>query len=148
MAGDIEDHAALAAALESVKGTLENGLKATERIGRPISAKFVLEHGTLQLSLWITKEEGFSEFILDPAIGFITEIFEFTDSYKLQVTTEEKLAMDKATVSLLSATEKAVKANDGFRAVSAYPALKEGQPIAVVTLLAANAFKIVTEKLY
>ena len=56
--------------------------------------------------------------------------------------------MDKATVSLLSATEKAVKANDGFRAVSAYPALKEGQPIAVVTLLAANAFKIVTEKLY
>ena len=48
---------------------------------------------------------------------------------------------------MLSATENVVKANDGFRAVSAYPALKEGQPIAVVTLLAADAFKIVAEKL-
>src|SRR5260370_6342887 len=121
MAGDIEDHAALAAALENVKGTLENGLKATERIGRPISAKFALEHGTLQLSFWITKEEGFSEFLLYPAIGYIIELLELTDPHQLQVATEEKLAMDKATVSLLSATEKAVKANDGFRAVSAYP---------------------------
>jgi len=56
--------------------------------------------------------------------------------------------MDKATVSLLSATENAVRANDGFRAVSAYPALEEGDPVAVVTLLGAKSFKIVTEKLY
>jgi hypothetical protein len=30
--------------------------------------------------------------------------------------------------------------------VSAYPVLKEGDPVAVVILLDANAFKIVTEK--
>ena len=60
----------------------------------------------------------------------------------------QKLAMDSATVSLLSATENAIKANYGFRAVSAYPVLAEGDPIAVVTLLDANAVKIVTEKLY
>jgi len=36
-----------------VSGTLESGLKAGERVGRPISAKFVVEDGTLQLSLLI-----------------------------------------------------------------------------------------------
>ena len=54
MAGDVDQgRAALAAALKNVKGTLESGLKAGERVGRPISAKFVVEDGTLQLSLLI-----------------------------------------------------------------------------------------------
>jgi hypothetical protein len=146
-AQDIEGRAALAAALENVKGTLGNGLKASERVGKPISAKLAVEGGAVQLSLWIAKEEGFSEFILYPTVGFITEILEFRDPDKLQLATAQKLAMDKAKVSLLSATEKAVKANRGFRAVSAYPVLEEGDPVAVVTLLGAGAYKIVTEKL-
>jgi len=50
MAEDIQDHAALAVALEHVKSTLEDGLRAGQRIGKPISAKFALEHGTIQLS--------------------------------------------------------------------------------------------------
>lgn len=149
LAEDVQDHAALAAALQHVKGgTLENGLKASERIGKPISAKFALEDGTLQLSLWIAREDGFAEFVLYPAIRSVTEIFDFRDTNKLKVATAQKLAMDKATLSLLSATENAVKANGGFRAVSAYPVLEEGDPIAVVTLLGADAFKIVTEKLH
>jgi hypothetical protein len=146
-ATDIEDHAALAPALENVKGTLENGLKASERVGIPISAKFAVEDGAVQLSLWIAKEDGFSEFILYPTIGFITEILEFRDPDKLQLATAQKLAMDKAKVSLLSATENAVKANHGFRAVSAYPVLEEGDPVAVVTLLSGGAYKTVAEKL-
>jgi hypothetical protein len=147
-AEDIADSAALAAALDHVKGTLENGLKASERIGKPISAKFALEDGTLQLSLWIAREDGFAEFTLFPSIRSVTKNFDFRDADKLKVATAQKLAMDKATVSLLSATENAVKANHGLRAVSAYPVLKEGDPLAVVILLDANAFKIVTEKLY
>lgn len=90
---------------------------------------------------------GFAEFILYPAIRMVTETLEVADPQKLEAATAQKLAMDKATVSLLSATENAVKANDGFRAVSVYPMLEEGDPIAVVTLLGADAFKIVTEKL-
>jgi hypothetical protein len=127
---------------------LENGLKASERIGKPISAKFALEDGPLQLSLWIAREDGFAEFTLFPSIRSVTENFDFRDADKLKVATAQKLAMDKATVSLLSATENAVKANHGLRAVSAYPVLKEGDPLAVIILLDANAFKIVTEKLY
>lgn len=111
-AQDIADSAALAAALEHVKGTLENGLNASERIGKPISAKFALEDGTLQLSLWLAREDGFAEIILYPAIRSVTEnkIFDFRDPDKLKVATAQKLAIEKATVSLLSATENAVKA--------------------------------------
>lgn len=125
MAGDLsQSHAALAAAFKNVKGTLESGLKAGERVGRPISAEFALRQGVLQLSLWIAKGDGFSEFILYPAIGIIIEIVEVADADKLEVETAQKLAMDGATVSLLSATENAVKANDGLRAISALPMLR------------------------
>jgi hypothetical protein len=89
----------------------------------------------------VARDDGFAEFILYPAIRSVTEIYDFRDPSKLKVATAEKL-------SLLSATEKAVKANHGFRAVSAYPVFEEGDPIAVVTLLGPDAFKIVTEKLY
>ena len=48
---------------------------------------------------------------------------------------------------LLTATETAVKANAGSRAVSIVPDLKSGQPTAEVTLLQGTTFKKVTEKL-
>jgi hypothetical protein len=147
MAEDIENHTALAAALEHVKGTLEDGLKASERIGKPISVKFTLEDGTLQLSCRIAKEDGFAELILYPRLRTFSENFDFRDPDKLKTAAAQKLAMDRARVSLLSATEKAVKSNRGFRAVSAYPVLEEGNPIAAVTLLGAGAYKIATEKL-
>ena len=148
MAEDVQDHAALAAALEHVKSTLEDGLRAGERIGKPISAKFLLEHGTIQLSVWVTREDGFAEFIIYPAIRTFSSNFDFRYPDKLEAATAQKLAMDKATVSLLSATADAVKANHGLRAISARPMLLNGNPIAVVTLLDANASKSVTEKLY
>jgi hypothetical protein len=149
MAGDVDQsHAALAAAFKNVKGTLESGLKAGERVGRPISAEFALEDGTLQLFLWIAKDDGFSEIILYPAISMITEIHTVADADKHRVATAQKLVLESATVSLLSATESAVKANNGFRAVSASPLLSAGRPIAMVTLLGPDGFRVVTEKLY
>ena len=55
--------------------------------------------------------------------------------------------MAKAKVLLLTATETAVNANTGSRAVSIVPELKNGQATAEVTLLTGNALKKVTEKL-
>ena len=78
----------------------------------------------------------------------MTEIYDFRDPDELRVAKAQKLAMDKAILSLRSATENVIKANDGLRAVSVYPVREEGDPIAVVTLLDANAFKIVTERLH
>jgi hypothetical protein len=55
--------------------------------------------------------------------------------------------MAKAKVPLLNATETAVNANAGSRAVGIVPELKNGQATAEVTLLEGTAFKEVTEKL-
>ena len=55
--------------------------------------------------------------------------------------------MAKATVPLLAATEAAVKANAGFRAVSIYPKLQVDHAVAEVTLLQGTTSKKVTEKL-
>jgi hypothetical protein len=110
MAEGVQDDMALAATLKHVKGTLEDGLKAAERIGKPISAKFALEDGTLQLSLWVATEDGFDEFILYPVLRTVTEIYGFRDRDKLKVATGQKLAMDRARISLFSATQNAVKA--------------------------------------
>ena len=148
-AGDIsQSHTALAAAFKNVKGTLESGLKAAEQMGTPISAKFILEHTILRLSLWIAKDDGFSEFNLYPAIGMINEVVDIADPEKIEAATAQKLAVASATISLVSATESAVKVNKGFRAISVLPMLSEGRPVAVVTLLGPDEFRVVTEKLY
>jgi hypothetical protein len=44
--------AELAAVLKDAKATLEGGLKNSEREGKPISAKFELEDGKFQLSVY------------------------------------------------------------------------------------------------
>src|SRR6266478_4005577 len=59
----------------------------------------------------------------------------------------QKAAMAKAKVQLLTATDTAVKANAGFRAVSVYPQLQGSNLVAEVTLLQGSTFKKVTEKL-
>jgi hypothetical protein len=48
---------------------------------------------------------------------------------------------------LITATEQAVRPNAGSRAVSIFPELKNGQPIATVTLLRGEQFTTVSEKL-
>jgi hypothetical protein len=147
-AGDIDgNHQLLATTIKNVRGTLEDGLKASERLGNPISANFAVERGTVQLSISIAKNDSFSEVILYPTIRMITEIVEVTDADKLKIAVERKLAMERASMSLLSAAENAVKANDGSRVVSIFPMVEEGHPIAVVTLLRNGEFNTVTEEL-
>ena len=53
------DSAALAAAMESTTATLQGGLKASEAQGTPISAKFEIEDGKLQLSIYTMKGSDF-----------------------------------------------------------------------------------------
>src|SRR5260370_2606608 len=61
---------------------------------------------------------------------------------------ERRGAMAKAKVPLLSATETAVNANAGSRAVSIVSELKNGQATAEVTLLQGTTFKKVTERVW
>jgi hypothetical protein len=142
-----EDTAALAAALKNATATLQDGLKASEREGTPISAKFEIDDGKLQLSVYTMKGDAFAEVVADPSTGAIKEAETIKDADDLKAATAQKAAMAKAKVTLLTATETALKANAGSRAVSVYPQLQDGSPTAEVTLLEGATFKKVTEKL-
>ena len=141
------DSAALAAAMTSTTATLQGGLKASEAQGTPISAKFEIEDGKLQLSVYTMKGNDFMEVVADPNTGAIAKAEKITDADDLKEAASQKAAMAKAKVLLLTATETAVNANAGSRAVSIVPELKNGQATAEVTLLTGNAVKKVTEKL-
>jgi len=141
------DSAALAAAMTSTTATLQGGLKASEAQGTPISAKFEIEDGKLQLSIYTMKGSDFMEIVADPTTGAIAKAEKITDADDLKEAASQKAAMAKAKVLLLTATETAVNANAGSRAVSIVPELKNGQATAEVTLLTGNAVKKVTEKL-
>jgi hypothetical protein len=126
---------------------LQGGLKASETQGTPISAKFEIEDGKLQLSVYTMRGNDFMEIVADPSTGTIAKSEKITDADDLKEAAEQKAAMAKAKVPLLTATETAVKANAGSRAVSIVPELKSGEAIAEVTLLQGTTLKKVTEKL-
>jgi hypothetical protein len=72
------DPAALAAAMKDASATLQGGLKASEREGTPISAKFEIEDGKLQLSVYTMKGDGFMEVVADPKTGTIAKAEKIT----------------------------------------------------------------------
>jgi hypothetical protein len=139
--------AALAAALKDGKVSLGDGLKVSEREGKPVSAKFELDEGKLQLSVYTMKADGFAEVVIDPKTGAIAKAEKITDAEDLEAATEQKAAMDKATTSLAAATQKALTANAGYQAVGITPEIREGHPTADITLLQGEKFKKVAEKL-
>ena len=141
------DTAALARALKDTTVTLQDGLKASEREGKPLSGKFEIEHDALQLSVYTLKGNDFIEVVADPRSGAISKAEKITDADDLKASASQKASMAKAKVSLRTATETAVKGNPGFRAVSVFPELKGGNATAEVTLLQGTNFKKVTAKL-
>jgi hypothetical protein len=111
------DPGALAAAMKGAMVTLQGGLETSEREGMPISAKFEIEDGKLQLSVYTMKVDEFMEVVVDPKSEKIEKAGKITDADDLKTATSQKTAMTKAMVSLFTATTSAVKANNGFRAV-------------------------------
>jgi hypothetical protein len=137
----------LAAALKAAKISLQRGLSASAREGKPISGKFEVEGGKLQLSVYTMKGDKFYEVIVDHTNGTIAKTEEITGGGDLTAAKAQSEAMAKATLSLSAAMARAVRANNGFRAVSIVPALKDGRPVADITLAKDKDFKTVSEKL-
>jgi hypothetical protein len=139
--------AELAKALQGVKITLEQGLAASARGGTPISGKFEVEEGKLQLSIYTMKAGTFAEVIVDHRTGKVAKTEAITSGDDLAAAKSQSTAMAKAKRSLADATAGAVKANGGSRAVSVMAALSGGRPVATITLLQGQTFKTVTEPL-
>ncbi len=145
--GQQKGDAELAKAVSGAKVSLEHGLVASTREGSPISAKFEIEHGAVQLSVYTTKGGKFSEVIVDHTTGKAAKIEAITGGDDLTAAKAQNDVMAQAKRSLAAATKKAVKANQGFRAVSVMPALKDGHPVADVTLVKGDEWTTVSEKL-
>jgi len=144
--GSPED-AAVAKALKGTKVTLQQGLVASQREGTPISGKFEMEHEKLQLSVYTMKGSKFSEVVVDYTTGKVAKVEPITEGEDLTAAQAQRAAMAKAKKGLRAAVDAAVKANAGSRAVSVIPALKDGHPVATVTLAKGDAFTTVSEKL-
>jgi len=147
-AEDYHNHpAALAKALPEASVTLDRGLKASQREGKPISGKYEIEDSALQLSIYTMNDDQFSEVIVDHKSGAIKKAEKITDGDDLKHAKEQSTAMAKAKIPLDQAVENAVKSNGGYRAVSVIPMLAAGAPVASVTLMKDTDVKKVTEKL-
>ena len=144
---DDKEHAELAKALKEAKISLQRGLTASAKAGKPISAKYEVEHGKLQLSVYTMKRDTFSEVIVDHKTGKVAKAAPITGGGDLTAAKAQSEAMAKAKRTLDAAASEAVKENKGYRVVSVMPALKDGHPVADVTLVKGTEWKTVSEKL-
>ena len=137
--------------MSNAKVSLQQGLKASEREGQPISGKFEVEDGKLQLSVYTAKEGKFFEVIVDHMTGNIAKVEPITEGEDLIHAKLQKAAMDGAKVKLSDATEKAkgqVKGPDGdVLVVSVVPLLKGKSPEASIVLLTGKRFSTASERL-
>ncbi len=138
---------ALAKDVKTVEVSLEKGLSASEAAGKPISAKFEIEDGKLQLSVYTAKDGKFYEVIVDHQTGKVAKTQPITSGDDLTAAEAQNNAMAKSKTSLRSAVGQALKANKGYRAVSATPSLEGGQSGVEVTLVKGNEWKTVKAKL-
>jgi hypothetical protein len=145
---DDAKQAAIAAALNDAPTTLEQGLRASEKEGKPISAKFEIEDGKLRISVYTMGGTEFREVIVSPDNGTVQAAEKITDGDDLKDAESQRGAMAKAKLTLAAAVEQAVAQNAGARAVSIIPqSMDYGQPVATVTLMRDGTFKTFAVKL-
>jgi hypothetical protein len=144
---DDKEHVELAKALKIARISVQRGLTASAKEGKPISAKYEVEDGKLQLSVYTMKGDKFSEVIVDHKTGKVARAGPITSGDDLTAAKAQSDAMAKAKRSLDAAASEAVRENTGYRVVSVMPALKDGHPVADVTLLNGTDWKTVTDEL-
>jgi hypothetical protein len=143
-----KEHEELSRAMRDAKVPLERGISsAATKEGTPISAKYEVENGKLQLSVYTMKGDKFSEVIVDHGTGKVAKAEPITSGDDLAAAKEQKDVMAKAKRSLQAAAADATKKNRGYRAVSAVPELEDGHPVAKVTLLKGDDWKTVSVRL-
>jgi hypothetical protein len=139
--------AELAAVLSQATVSLSQGMRASEGKGNPISAKFEIENGGLQLSVYTMNRDAFTEVIIDHWSGTIAKAEPITAGDDLKAAGEQGAAMAKAQMKLDQAVDKAVQANSGYLAAEIEPKLVAGRPVASITLMKGKDIKKVNMNL-
>jgi hypothetical protein len=139
-----QDDAALIKAVNGAKVALQEGLTASEREGRPISGKFEMEDGKLQLSIYTEKAGKYFEVIVNHMTGSVAKTEPITEGDDLADAKAQSAAMAKAKTDLKSATSRAAI---GSRAVAVTPDLKDGHPVASVSFVKGGKLQTAIEPL-
>lgn len=142
-----EDQQALLKLLPTAKVTLLQGLQASESQGKPISAKFEVDEGKFQLSVYTNRAGAFSEVVVDHKTGKVAKTEPITGGEDLAEAKSQAAAMANAKSSLATAVDKAERELTGSRAIAVTPEVKQGHAVAVVTLLKGTQFKSLSEPL-
>jgi len=138
------NQAVVAKAVLGARVALERGLAASARHGQPISAKFEMEEGKLQLSVYTMKDGKFFEVIVDHNTGKVVKAEPIAAGEDYTAAQSQSAAMAKAKGSLRAAVEQALRGNSGFHAISVTPSLKDGRAVADVTLAKGEELKTVS----
>jgi len=145
--GSAPDRDALARELRGAWLPLESGMTMGRSEGTPISAKYEIDNGTFQLSVYTARGDRLSEVIVDYSVGTIAKVDVLTDSGDLAAAHAQTEAMARATRTLEAATAEAVTTNPGFRAVSATPRLSDGHPVAEIVLVNGTDWQVTHARL-
>jgi hypothetical protein len=144
---DDEGQEALIKLLGAAKINLQQGLAAGEQQGQPISAKFEVDDGRLQLSVYTAKDGKFFEALVNYGTGQVLRIEPITEGEDLAAAKSQVAAMAKANTSLKEAVDKAMVPSPNARVISAVPGLKDGRPIVSIALLDGEQVKTVQQSL-
>ncbi len=145
--GDDEGQEKLIKLLDTSKINLQQGLAASEQAGQPISAKFEVDEGKLQLSVYTAKDGKFSEVLVDYMNGKVTKAEPITEGDDLAAAKSQSAAMAKAKTTLKEAVDKAVAQSANARVVSAVPSQKDGRPVVSIAFLDGEQMKTVQQPL-
>jgi hypothetical protein len=138
---------ALIKLLDTAKVSLQQGLAAGEQQGKPISAKFEVDDGKLQLSVYVAKEGKFFEVLINHVTGKVLRAEPITEGDDLSAAKEQNAAMASAKTSLQAAVEKTIAQSANTRAVNVVPSMKDGHPIASIDVLTYNQVRAIQQPL-
>jgi len=137
-----KDKAELAPVVAGSKITLEQGMAASKKNGKPVSAKFEIENGKPQLSVYTVKDGSkYFEVIVDQTSGEIAKAEPITGGDDLTEAKKQNDGMFRATRELREAVKEAKRDNPAYSAVSVSSEMKDNHSVATVLLVKDNDWK-------
>ena len=137
-----KEKADLAPVVAGSKITLEQGMATSKKNGKPVSAKFEIENGKPQLSVYTVKDGSkYFEVIVDQTSGEIAKVEPITGGDDLTEAKKQNDGMFRATRELREAVKEAKRDNPGYSAVSVSSEMKDNHSVATVLLVKDNDWK-------
>jgi len=136
-----DERTELARALQNASVRLDEGVSASARHGTPISAKYEIHDGRLELSVYTMAGDEFWEVIVDHTTGMVRGVGPIHRGKELNAARSQKEAITTAPFSLEAAIALVVRAGAGYRAVSAVPSLKDGRLVVTIVLVDGNDWR-------